>query len=259
MNTSASAAPSPPAAPSAAPPAAPSGPTAWIDAPLLGFDTETTGTNTSRDRIVTAALVHSVGHGRDQETIATWLIDPEMDIPEPARKVHGISTEHARAHGMKSTEALDEVATMLADALAKDVPIVAFNGSFDLQILENELGRLQLATLTERLGHDIAPMLDPLVIDRGVDRYRKGKRTLTALMEHYDVVMDGRMHTADVDVSATLDVLRAQVDAFPKLRDTSLEELYRQQITWHREWAENFNQFLERKGRTPDVPLSWPL
>ncbi|MGO1568436.1 MAG: exonuclease domain-containing protein, partial [Brachybacterium sp.] len=111
----------------------------WTDAPLLGFDTETTGTNVATDRIVTVALVHSVGPGRANETVATWLIDPEVEIPEPAQRVHGISTEHARAHGMNAAEALDEVATLIAEALAKDVPLVAFNISFDLAILENEL------------------------------------------------------------------------------------------------------------------------
>ena len=111
--------------------------TLWTDRPLLGFDTETTGTNVAADRSVTVALVHSVGPGRENETVATWLIDPEMDIPEPAQRVHGISTEHARAHGMKAAEALDEVAEMIADALRQDVPLVAFNISFDLAILEN--------------------------------------------------------------------------------------------------------------------------
>ena len=102
----------------------------WIDAPLLGFDTETTGTNVASDRIVTVALVHSVGPGRANETVATWLIDPEMDIPEPAQRVHGISTEHARAHGMNAAAALDEVAALIVEALAKDVPLVAFNIGF---------------------------------------------------------------------------------------------------------------------------------
>ncbi|MFE5776565.1 exonuclease domain-containing protein [Brachybacterium sp. NPDC056505] len=231
----------------------------WTQAPLLGFDTETTGTDVAQDRIVTAALVHSAGPGRENETIATWLIDPGVEIPEPARKVHGISTEHAREHGMQPAPALEEVASMLAEALAKEVPLIAFNGSFDLQILENELRRLGLPTLAERLGHDVAPMLDPLVIDRGVDRFRKGKRTLSALMEHYGVVTDGRLHTADVDVSGTLDVLRAQVAAFPQLGGTTLAELHQQQIAWHLDWAKNFNEFLQKKGKTPDVPLSWPL
>ncbi|GAA4530175.1 exonuclease domain-containing protein [Brachybacterium paraconglomeratum] len=231
----------------------------WTDRPLLGFDTETTGTNVATDRIVTVALVHSVGPGRENETVATWLIDPEMDIPEPAQRVHGISTEHARAHGMKSAEALDEVAEMIADALRQDVPLVAFNISFDLAILENELTRLGLPTLTQRLGHDIAPVLDGLVLDRGVDRYRKGKRTLTDVLAHYGLEQDGRLHTADVDVSATLDVLRALTAKYPKLGASSLEELHREQMGWHRRWAEGMNEWLTKKGKTPDVNTVWPL
>ena len=231
----------------------------WIDAPLLGFDTETTGTKVTSDRIVTVALVHSVGPGRENETVATWLIDPEMEIPEPAQRVHGISTAHAREHGMPAAEALDEVAAMITDALGKDIPLVAFNGGFDLAIIENELTRLGLPTLAAHLGHDIAPMLDPLVIDRGVDRYRKGKRTLTDLIAHYGVTQDGRLHTADVDVSATLDVLRAIAAKFPQVGESSLAELHQQQVSWHRSWAENFNSFLESKGKTPDVSLTWPL
>ena len=231
----------------------------WIDAPLLGFDTETTGTNVASDRIVTVALVHSVGPGRENETVATWLIDPEMDIPEPAQRVHGISTEHARAHGMKGAEALDEVASMIADALAKDIPLVAFNISFDLAILENELTRLGLPTLTQRLGHDIAPVIDGLVIDRGVDRYRKGKRTLIDVLAHFGIEQDGRLHTADVDVSATLDVVRAIAAKYPKVAGSTLEELHREQTGWHRRWAEGMNEWLTKKGKTPDVSTTWPL
>lgn len=234
-------------------------PLSWTDAPLLGFDTETTGTNVASDRIVTVALVHSVGPGRESETVATWLIDPEMDIPEPAQRVHGISTEHARAHGMTATEALEEVVTMIADALGKDVPLVAFNGGFDLAILENELTRLGLPTLSQRLGHDIAPVLDALVLDRGVDRYRKGKRTLTDVLALYGLEQDGRLHTADVDVSATLDVLRALTGKYPKLGASSLEELHREQMGWHRRWAEGMNEWLTKKGKTPDVNTVWPL
>jgi DNA polymerase-3 subunit epsilon len=211
------------------------------------------------DRIVTVALVHSVGPGRENETVATWLIDPEMDIPEPAQRVHGISTEHARAHGMRAADALDEVATLIVDALAKDVPLVAFNISFDLSILENELTRLGLPTLTQRLGHDIAPVIDGLVVDRGVDRYRKGKRTLTDVLAHYGLEQDGRLHTADVDVSATLDVVRAIAATYPKIAGSTLEDLHREQTGWHRRWAEGMNEWLTKKGKTPDVNTAWPL
>lgn len=231
----------------------------WIDRPLLGFDTETTGTSVTQDRIVTVALVHSVGPGRENETVATWLIDPGMPIPEGAQAVHGISTEHAAQHGMAPADALEEVAAILAEALGKDIPVVAYNGGFDLAILENELRRNSLPTLAERLGHDIAPVIDPLVIDRGVDRYRKGKRKLVDLIGVYGIEQDGRLHTADVDVSGTLDVLRAMVTKHPRLAQTELDALFQQQMQWHREWAENFLQYMQSKGRSTDVSVVWPL
>lgn len=235
------------------------GPLPWIHRPFLGFDTETTGTDVRRDRIVTAALVHSAGPGRAAETVATWLIDPGMEIPEAAAAVHGISTAHARTHGLQPAVALEEVASLLADALNRQIPVVAFNASFDLQILEAELARHSLPTLAERLGHDIAPVIDPLVLDRGLDRFRKGKRTLTDLCGVYDVTQDGRLHTADVDVSATLDVLRGIIARHPQLAEASLEDVHRRQITLHREWAENFNAFLEKKGKKGDANVLWPL
>ncbi len=234
-------------------------PVGWTSAPLLGFDTETTGTNVREDRIVTAALVHSAGPGRAAETVATWLIDPGIDIPPAASAVHGISTEHARTYGMAPREALDEVADALADALGRGIPVVAFNASFDLQILEAELARLGLPLLAERLGHDIAPVVDPLVLDRGLDRFRKGKRTLTDLCDVYGVVQDGRLHTADVDVSATLDVLRGIIARNPDLAAAELAEVHQRQIALHRDWAENFNEFLRRKGKPGDVVTVWPL
>ncbi len=232
----------------------------WIEGPLLGFDTETTGTDTSNDRIVTAALVFSTGPGREQEAIATWLIDPGVPIPEGAARVHGISTEHAQQYGMPSKPALEEIAVRLVECLQQGTPIVAFNGGFDLSIMEAELARNGLPTLEQRLGHAIAPVVDPLVLDRGLDRYRKGKRTLSAMMEVYGVAEpEGAMHTADVDVSMTLDVLRALAAKHSVVAETELPELHKKQMDMHRAWAENFNEFLKSRGKTPDANPVWPL
>lgn len=232
----------------------------WIDGPMLGFDTETTGTDTVNDRIVTAALVFSTGPGREGETVATWLINPGVEIPEQASRVHGISTEHARAYGMEPAPALEEIAVRIVECLEQGAPIVAFNGGFDLSIIEAELSRNGLPTLEDRLGRAIAPVVDPLVLDRGLDRYRKGKRNLSTLMEVYGIEEpEGNMHTADVDVSMTLDVLRAIAKKHTVIAESDLAELHKKQIELHRAWAENFIDFLKRQGKTPDVNPVWPL
>ena len=92
-----------------------------------------------------------------------------------------------------------------------------------------------------------------------MDRYRKGKRTLTDVLAHYGLEQDGRLHTADVDVSATLDVVRAIAAKYPQVASSTLEELHREQVGWHRRWAEGMNEWLTKKGRTPDVNTAWPL
>ena len=63
----------------------------WIDEGFIAFDTETTGVDTAEDRIVTAAAV-LFRDGEPQET-RSWLIKVDVEIPERASEVHGITNE----------------------------------------------------------------------------------------------------------------------------------------------------------------------
>ena len=238
-------------------------PASWVQGPLLGFDTETTGVDPSPDRLGTAALVGRGPRRADgprAQKVRTWLADPGVEIPEAATAVHGISTAQARAQGRKISEVLEEVAAVLARAMSAGTPVVAFNGSYDLTLMEAELDRHGLPTLRQRLGRDLGPVVDPLVLDRMVDRFRKGKRRLGDLTEVYGVRVASSLHTAEVDVEATLDVLEAMVDAHPQLADLPREDLVSTQAQAHRKWAESFNRWLARQdpGR-PGASLSWPL
>lgn len=228
----------------------------WASGPLLGFDTETTGVSTSSDRIVTAALVR-----RDPlrgTTVDTWLIDPGVPIPEGASAIHGITTEHARLHGASPWVALEEIAARIAADLSGGVPLVAFNATFDVSILEAELVRHGLPTLADRLGGPVVGVIDPLVIDRKVDKWRKGKRKLVDLCGIYGVDDAVALHTADVDVIATLDVLAAMVDRFPALAQMELRDLHEFQAAAHREWAAGFNAWRASKGLDgPGAGLEW--
>ncbi|WP_090032128.1 exonuclease domain-containing protein [Cellulomonas marina] len=231
-------------------------PASWTRGPLLGFDTETTGVDVARDRIVAAALVLRDAHGT---RVRSWLVDPGVEIPAAASAVHGISTAHARAHGRPPAAVLDEVAGALAAALAEGTPVVAFNACFDLSILDAELRRHGLPTLPERLGRAAAPVLDPLVLDRAQDRHRRGPRRLGDLCRLYGVTADGDLHTAHVDVLATLDVLGRLVERFPALGDADPAELHAFQARAHRRWAEAVNARRRERGETgPDADPSWP-
>ncbi len=228
----------------------------WMTGPLLGFDTETTGINVFTDRIVTAATV-LVGAGEPQTT--TWLIDPGVEIPAAASAVHGITTEHARAHGRAPAQALAEIANHVYAALAAGTPLVGFNVAFDLTLLESELARHGLPTLQQRLGRPLTPVIDPLVIDRGLDRYRRGKRTLEHIAAHYGVTT-GDLHDASEDVRVTLGVLQAMCVKYPEITRQELSELHAWQATKHREWAEGFNAWRESRGMSgPGASPQWPL
>lgn len=228
---------------------------AWIDDAMVGFDTETTGVDVETDRIVTAALVRRVGPATQ---VMRWLIDPGVPIPEGATAVHGITTEHAREHGCAPREALDEIAAELTYAVQRAEPIVAFNASFDLSLLDAELRRHGLPTLPERLGHPLTEVLDPLVLDRHLDRYRPGKRRLADVCAHYGVSASG-WHAADADVIATLDVLTALARTFPVVAELAPAELHERQVVAHRVWAESFNAWRVTQGLTgPGAETSWP-
>ncbi|PZR54913.1 DNA polymerase III subunit epsilon [Xylanimonas oleitrophica] len=230
----------------------------WAEGPLVGFDTETTGVDVTRDRIVTAAVVLRVPGVSTH--VRTWLVDPGVEIPAEAAAIHGVTTEHARAHGQAPAEALEEIAAELAGHLREGVPVVAYNAAFDLSLLDAELARHGLPTLPERLGRAVGPVLDPLVLDRWLDRYRPGKRRLGDLVTHYGVQGTGDLHSADVDVLATLDVLDALVRRHEDVALMSLEQLHLAQVGAHRDWATSFNDWRARKGlEGPGASTAWPV
>ena len=232
----------------------------WTERPWLGFDTETTGVDATADRLVTAALVDWTGSSGSTENshVTTWLADPGVPIPERASQIHGISTDYAREHGRPITEVLDQVAQTIVEHWMEQIPVVAFNAVFDITLLNCELKRHDLSSLEERMGGEIGPILDPLVLDRMYDRYRRGKRTLSDMVTVYDVALSPHAHTADADVLMTLQVLAALVAKYPQIAQTSLEDLQYQQAEGHRRWAENFEQFLRRKGRPDHISPAWP-
>ncbi|WP_084102282.1 exonuclease domain-containing protein [Demequina sp. NBRC 110051] len=231
----------------------------WLDETMVGFDTETTGVSTDHDRIVTAAVITRTG---SDVSTRTWLIDPGVEIPARATEVHGITTAHAREHGVAPAEALEEIAEILASALSAGFPVVAFNAQFDLSLLESELARHGLVSLAARIpGGQVSPVVDPLVLDRHLDRYRRGKRKLIDLCTLYAVpVVADDLHAADADVLATLELVHALAAAFPAMGTSELADLHSQQIEAHRAWATHFAAFLKSKGTVDDLPRpEWPV
>ncbi|AZR02019.1 DNA polymerase III subunit epsilon [Trueperella pyogenes] len=224
----------------------------WATLARAGFDTETTGVDVFNDRLVTAAIVI---HDAGREQRYTWLADPGVEIPQAAAAVHGITTERAQAEGRPIVEVLDEVASILARHMAGGNPVVAYNAAYDFTLLETELARHGLATLCDRLGGDIYPVIDPYFLDRHVDRYRRGKRRLENLAEHYGVMAE-TFHDAEGDVLMTLRVLDKILERYPDVAKAPIDVVINDQ----RAAYEEFTNFMSRKyPRKAGEPHGWPL
>ncbi|MGP4002142.1 3'-5' exonuclease [Streptomyces sp. 8N706] len=230
----------------------------WHHEPLTGFDLETTGTDIERDRIVTAALVRlepdgSAAPGR------TWLLDPGVPIPDGATAIHGISTEQARERGRAAAEGVGEIVEAVADVLRAGRPLAVMNARYDLSLLDRECLRHGVAPLSARLGRAPGPVIDPLVLDKHADRYRKGKRTLEALCAHYGVRLTGA-HEAGADAMAAAEVALRIGEKHTDLGVLDLRALHDLQIRAAAEQAESFQRFLRRTSDPRAyVEPAWPL
>ena len=223
---------------------------AWPHARLVGFDLETTGVDPDTARIVTAAFVE------DPDRVDMWLADPGVEIPEAARAVHGITTEYAQANGMPAVEVVTALCTELTGLRDEGAVGVGHNIVYDLSVLDAEVRRhrpdLDLRSL-------LPAIVDTFVLDRRVDRYRRGKRTLTATAEAWDVsLLDA--HDAAADARAALDIARALASKSTEIAAYTPQEIMAAQGEWKRAQAADLQAFLRRKGNADAVvDGSWPI
>lgn len=228
--------------------------TTWADGPLAPFDLETTAPDPTVARIVTATVIR-VRPGLDKH-VTNWLSDVDgEEIPAEAAAIHGITTEQARADGRPLADVVDEVRVSLELEWQAGVPVVGHNVAYDLTVLAAECRRFRM-----RRFEVAGPVIDSIVLDRGADRYRKGKRTLTAACEVYGVVLSEEdAHSSDADALAAARVAWKIAKKYPEIGRMTLDELQTWQREAHRAWAENFGAYLARQGKPDDVDREWPM
>lgn len=228
--------------------------TPWHRHTLVAFDLETTGVDPTQARAVTACVV-VIGGGSIHEK--NWLIDPGVEIPAEAASIHGVTTEKARTEGRPAAEALTEIVKCLEVAWSAGYPVVGHNVGYDLTLLDHDLARHGLAGVAERGGPGF--VVDTLALDRMVDRYRKGKRTLTAAAKHYDVRLDGA-HNAGFDAVCSARIAWRIAELYPDQVQIPLDELMAAQAASHADWATEFQAYLRKNGQ-PDavIDTAWPM
>jgi DNA polymerase-3 subunit epsilon len=147
---------------------------------------------------------------------------------------------------------------VLSAQVAQGIPIVAFNARFDMTVLDREARRHGLVPLSERFGKEDLCVIDPYVIDKQVDRFRRGKRTLGDVCAHYGVgLLDA--HTAGADAAAAVEIVRKMVERTEDLRSLGLSELNRHQVAWAAEQARSLQDYFNRQGRNEYVEPAWPV
>jgi DNA polymerase-3 subunit epsilon len=228
----------------------------WHLGRLAGFDTETTGVDVENDRIVTACIVE-VG-GDLPPARANWLSDVGgMDIPKAASDIHKVTTERAHTHGDPAGHVVEQLVAGLTQVVLSGTPLVIMNAPYDLTLLDREARRYGVQTLTDAVGDELR-VVDPRVLDKHVDAYRPGKRTLTDLCRLYRVKLDGA-HSADADAIAACRVAWRLGSQYPQLAELDLTQLHKAQVEWAAEQAASFQAHLRKKDPNAVIDGTWPL
>ena len=166
--------------------------------PIIFFDLETTGLDIAKDRIVELCYIRVEPNGNEEAR--SMRINPEMNIPEVASSVHGITDDD-----VKDCPTFADVAPQLA-ATFEGCDLAGFNSNrFDLPLLAEEFMK---AGVNIDLSHVQA-------IDVQNIYHKLEKRTLAAAYKFYCGRDLENAHSALADTQATYEVLQAQLDHYP--------------------------------------------
>lgn len=201
-------------------------------------------------RIVSAYI--GVIDAEGMPTGKSWLADPGIEIPAGASAVHGITTERARTEGRPADEVVAELVAVLRSLLAQGVPVTIYNAPYDLTLLNREAVRYGVEPLDTPF-----PIIDPYVIDKAVDKWRKGKRTLEASALVYGVELRDA-HDAEADAVAAGRLAQAIGRKYPAELKFELHELHVKQTGWCAESAASFQEYKRRTDPEFVTSGDWP-
>jgi DNA polymerase-3 subunit epsilon len=189
-----------------------------LSKPICFFDLETTGTNVAKDRIVEISILKIYPNGNKESR--TWLVNPEMTIPDEVIAVHGISNEKV-ANEPTFKELAKEIFNII-----KDCDLAGFNSDrFDIPLLAEEMLRAEI-------DFDLKNMLS---VDVQTIFHKMEKRTLEAAYKFYCDKDLTDAHSAEADTTATYEVLLSQLDRYPEL-ENNVKKLA--EFSTHRKFAD---------------------
>jgi DNA polymerase-3 subunit epsilon len=171
--------------------------------PLAFIDLETTGTNLACDRIIEIAIVKIFPDG--SKVVKHKVLNPEIPIPRGSTDIHGFTDER-----VKDSPTFKQVANEVKQFLDNS-DLSGYNSNrFDVPMLMEEFLRagLQLDMTNRRL-------VDVQHIFHMMER-----RTLGAAYQFYCKKELCDAHSAEVDATATWEILEAQTSRYQHLGNT---------------------------------------
>lgn len=168
--------------------------------PIAFIDLETTGTNLATDRIVEIAIVRVAVDGSRQTK--RRLINPQMPIPKVVADIHGITDEM-----VKDAPTFKQAANEIKQFI-EQCDIGGYNSNrFDIPLLVEEFLRAGL-----EFSVDGRKLVDVQRVFHMMEQ-----RTLGAAYKFYcQKVLEGA-HGAEVDATATWEILEAQIERYPQI------------------------------------------
>ena len=176
----------------------------------IGFDIESTGTSTTKDRIVSISIIivdeylYTIGKKK-------FLINPTIPIPKEATEVHGITNE-----------------MVVNQPTFKDLSTIIYNLFFGKTLIGYNIKKFDIPLLIEELLRCEITLDVPKnkIIDACVIFHKNEPRTLGGALKFYcgytnKQLEESDLHDAENDNEKTLEVLRSQLFFYDY---TSLEQ-----------------------------------
>ncbi len=170
--------------------------------PLIIFDLETTGINTSKDRIIEIYLIKISPDGARVDK--HFYFNPEMNIPKEATAIHGITNERV-ANEPTFKERANELHQFINNS-----DFAGFNSNkFDFPMLVEEFLRSGISLETN----------DRQFVDAQRIFHLMEPRNLSAAYRFYCQKELENAHSAKADTEATWEIIQAQLDRYSQLEN----------------------------------------
>jgi len=161
------------------------------------LDTETTGINKQRDKLVEISLIVFKPFEYKYFKVFDALINPGIPIPPTAQKIHGITDAM-----VKSEKDIKDLFPEVIDIIG-EYPLIAHNAAFDMTFLNVISDYLKIPFKTDNL------VFDSLVLAR--EAWKNTRHNLDDLAVFLGLEWNGKHHRSIIDCQMTIKVFEKAI------------------------------------------------